>query len=653
MVTVARALGAGEADVAALATRAADAPDRLWALLEAAPEGWLLVLDNADQLDARGGWIRSSHRGLVLVTSRQNDPAAWGPRALIHRVDVLSDRDAAQVLLDLAPEAGDQVHAEALARRLGGLPLALHLAGSHINSGISLRSSFAMYQQALDEEDVGSGLLKSSDSGRDDPRTTVMRTWELSLDDLARQGLPHGRAMLELLSCYAPSVPIPVDLLGNERLASLFASLTADGKDEPRPRWKRVEPVLRGLVRLGLVEALSGGPGMVAVHPVIASVNRAQLTLGWRAQDPGHLLVQTVAVDLMVSAFADLDWELPSDWPRFHQLTPHLHALLEATATHIDRERLEALLGSTSQVVAAHHWSGAITAGAELTHAALKYVPRLGLDNPVTLALRGHLAFETGSHGRWAEAEAIYHDVLEAQVRTLGETDPRTLSTRHELARTVANQGHWAQAESAFRQLLSVRRATLGDEHLDSLVTRHEIARAAANQGRWTEAEREYRAVLEAQRRVLGDDHYPTLITRHELIKAIANQGRWLEAETAFRSLLEDERRVLGEDHRSTLATRHAMATTVVAQGRWAEAERALRAVLEARQRILGVRHPYTLDTRHHLARTFAAQGRWVEAQAALRSVLETSQAVLGPDHPATIGFRAALDLVMKRELPE
>lgn len=159
VVTIARRLGASRTDLERLAAGRGDAPDRLWGLLARAPRRWLLVFDNADHPDVLAGdseqvgngtgWARATERGLVLVTSRHTDPVTWGRQAQVHRLDPLSDREAARVLLDLAPRAGDHEQAESLGRRLGGLPLALHVAGNVLGSGISRWTSFAAYQQAL------------------------------------------------------------------------------------------------------------------------------------------------------------------------------------------------------------------------------------------------------------------------------------------------------------------------------------------------------------------------------------------------------------------------------------------------------------------------------------------------------------------------
>jgi tetratricopeptide (TPR) repeat protein len=608
IVAVARRLGAGAPDIEALEGQAGDGPDRLWALLDGAALPWLIVFDDADDLallsaQADGtGWVRVSRRGLVLVTSRQGEQATWGRQARIHHLNPLSGSVGARVLLDLAPDAGDEHHAEELANRLGGLPLALHLAGSHLGSGLTRWSTFESYQRALEQDPAGAGRLSPDPDtpGAANERAAVMRTWELSLDDLAVHGLPHARTVLRLLSCFAPSVPIPIDLLHMSDMTGLLGdpveSALALGRTE-----MRLDQTLRGLERLGLVNRVKGPPLAVVVHPVIADASRAHLLTPADTQ-PFPAVVQQTAVRILASAAETLDLQRPADRQWFHDMTPHVRALLDVTAPHVDAEHLVTLMRATGRAVIAHQASGATPAAVELLRTALEHAAQLGEDHPTILALRHHLAYQAGRQGRWAEAEAMNRRVLEARRRVLGDDHPDTLATGHNLARSVAGLGRWAEAEAA------------------------------------------YRAVLGAKRRLLGDDHPDTLATRQSLTYVMADQGRYAEAETAYREIIAAMRRLGGDDDPNTLGARHNRASAIANQGRWAEAEVAYRAILDAKRRVLGDRHPYTLSTSHRLAWALAAQGRWQEAEAMYREVLAVRLEVLGPDHPDTLATRRALE---------
>lgn len=136
-------------------------PDVIWQQLESSRR-WLIVLDNVDEpqaVDPGGepvahyrGWIRPNGGGLLLVTSRDTSDQTWGPRAELLRLEPLAVSDAGQVLMDLAPQAGTEEQAGKLAARLGGLPLALHAAGSYLATATSRYRSFDQYRQALDAE---------------------------------------------------------------------------------------------------------------------------------------------------------------------------------------------------------------------------------------------------------------------------------------------------------------------------------------------------------------------------------------------------------------------------------------------------------------------------------------------------------------------
>jgi tetratricopeptide (TPR) repeat protein len=653
LTTVARAIGASDSDLRAIAAQAGDGPDRFWTLLERASPGWLLIFDNADQPDLLAvqgtpiadctGWIRASRRGLVLVTSRQAEQGTWGRQASLLRLASLSDSHAARVLLDLAPCAGDQAEAESLGGRLGGLPLALHLAGTYLSSGISRWSTFASYQRALDMEHAGARLLcpDPDHALASDPRATVMRTWELSLDDLARHGLPQARAVLRLLSCFAPAVPIPLDLLDPTRMDALVA-----GSGHPDVR---VEQALRGLARAGLIETITDRR-CVTVHPVIADTNRAHLDAP-NGSDPSPRLVWRTAASLLAARVGALDWMQATDWARIAGLIPHLEVLLRAPDGNLDAEHLTALMEASRRVIVAHIWGGLVPDAAELTRTAPIHTSELG---------EGRAAVIEGRHRhpgalrprRWEEAEAAFRQVYEARRRSLGDDHPDTLTALHNIGRMLIYQDRAQEAELVNHQVLEGKRRVYGESHAETQVSHVNVALGMAKRGRWVDAEAAFRQVLDVQRRVLRADHPAMLLVRHHIGWTVAHQGRWAEAEAIFRDVLVAKRRIFDENYSSTLATRSELGWTVASQGRWAEAETSFREILQARRRALGEDHPDTLATRHNLAWTMASQGRWREAEAAFADVLAAKRRVLGDDHPFTDTTRRALEAARGRQQP-
>ncbi|GAA3114154.1 tetratricopeptide repeat protein [Streptosporangium carneum] len=571
LAEVARELGGSPTDVESIAKGAAGSPDRLWRLLENAPQEWLLVLDNADNpwvlaaTDSPAGvqdglgWARASRRGLVVVTSRETDPRMWGA-ARLFTVDRLSMTDAAQVLRDLAPEAGDEAEARALARRLDGLPLTLHLAGTYLGSEAAQWPTFAEYAHAL-----------GSAEG-----TVVSRTAEISLDGLARHGIPQARKLLRLASCYAPT-SIPTRIL----------SMTG------------MEEALDGLRGVGLIQK---SPAEITLHPVVTDTNRAHL------EGPE---VRHIAVERLVGALRELRFDLPDHWPRYRMLSQHLLALLDNAAEHVDREHLALLVDAAGVTARAFIGSGAGRAAGILCEAALTHRAALGEEHPAALRAWHYLAWTVADGGDPARAEAIYRNILDVRLRTLGEFHPDTISSRHEFAWIATCLGRWAEAERRYRDTLRDSLRYLGPDEPATLTTHHELAWAIARQGHLAEALSAFRNVLRDRRRVLGNDHPQTLQTEHDLAWITAKQGKWAEAEAMYRDLLR-LRQVLETDHPHVLLARHELAWTIARQGRWSEAESGYRNVLELRGRTMGDDHPETEATRWALSELL--QGRVVDA---------------------------------------
>jgi CRP-like cAMP-binding protein/tetratricopeptide (TPR) repeat protein len=709
MLEVLRELNAPESVIAPVREGARTAAARAWEFLDgehAAGRRWLLVFDGADNpavlagVDATTpadgtGWLRADPAGIVIVTTRNRDPQVWGTGVTLRELKPLDDEVGAEVLRDLAPDVappdgiGSQ-EARELSARLGGLPLALHLAGAYLGSPFARWHSFSDYHQALDSVELPAALADIEGKGTD-LRATVQRTWDLSLDALADDGRPQARPLLLVLSCLASAIPIPAWLLRLPPLADLLARTAGQPQGGPpgdpqAGRSPALREGLQGLSYTGLIEISDGGGpagvNAVTVHPVVADANRSRLS-AMAAAD--RAAVQETAVALLEAAAARLDPARPGDWAAWRLLVPHMNAAIDLLAADLDQAVLARLVAAGAVGTEALLGGGRLAAAEKLAEASVAAAAGLGSDDPAaltargslartqvrrgrctegeelyrdlladrirvqgedhldTLATRHDLAAAIGLQGRYGEAERLYRRLLDEDVRLLGPAHRYTLSARHNLARMTGRQGRYAEAEDLCRQVLDDQRSLLGEEHPDTLATRNSLARITGMSGRYAEAERMYRQVLDQRRRVLGHDHPDTLSTRHRLARMIGLQGRFAEAEELCREVLEDRHRLLGEDHPDNLSTRHRLARMLGMQGRYADAEPLFRQVLATRRRTLGEEHPDTLSTGHRLAWLFGRQGRYTEALELVSKVLGGRRHTLGDDHPDTLAARETL----------
>ena len=654
MIEVLRQLDAPESVIRLVQEGSPIAADRVWEFLDgrhAAGRRWLLVFDNADDpavLAADGvsspadhaGWLRPDPSGVVVVTTRNKSPQAWGPGVAWRELAPLEEADAAQVLADLCPgmtdPGGDQ--ARALGRRLGGLPLALHLAGAYLASPFARWHTFGDYRQALDSVELPAALADLDDPGAQ-ARATIQRTWDLSLDALATGGRPQARPLLLMLSCYATVTPIPAGLLQAQLLAGLLgtnevpAAGANGGMDAVLQR--RLRDGLHGLAVAGLIDITdrgsdTGGP-MVTVHPVVADANRSRLLTSARSD---LALIGTVAVLLVHSAAGQASSTQPASWAAWRSLAPHLAALLGWLAGYLDGETLVTLLDASDHASDALRNSGNPGAAEALARSSIASATRLGNDHVGGLAARLRLAQAIGDQGRNHDAELIYRPLLADQQRLLSADHPETFTTRLGLAWMLECQGRYGEASQVYQQLVTDQQRTLGSLHPDTLTTRNSIARMTGLAGHPAEAEQLARLILADRTSVLGQDDPATLATRHNLGWMIWRQGRYDEAAILLGQVLADRERILGDQHPATLTTRLRLVRVLADQGMLDKAERLCRRVLADRQRILGEDHPSTLTARSVLARITGMQGRYAEAEQVSLQLLADRRRIMRDDHP-------------------
>jgi tetratricopeptide (TPR) repeat protein len=654
LVGLARRVGGSERDIKLIAETSPEAPDLLWSLIELTPRPWLIVVDNADDPSllaaprpygsstptsvADGtGWIRPSPHGLVVVTSRVADPRIWGSRSTkVHRLEVLAESEASDVLLDLilenrgaevatarrppGPGRDETDAARELANVLGGLPLALHLAGSAIGSPYSSWPTISDYLHAYRATGVSMLVPAPDGPSGDDLRATVMHTWELTLDALGAKGLTWARSLLRLLSCFAAAVPIPADLVDPDSTAELLTGVLDPHQLNAPPTSAALRRAREALARTGLVDVVrpvdvdgDRGPSALVIHPLIAETNRWHL-LNRPDEERTTTSVCVTATGLMCRAMTRLPPDDPGNWTELRLLAPHLRPLLGFVATRLAPADLRTLLDTCAQAVNFLELTGSDAAGEQLARQALSLTSTLHPDDTVIADLHFQLAHTFGNRGRWHDAEAEYRLVFESRSRALGADHPRTLSARHQLAWVMANLGKWQDAEAEYRQILAGRRAAHGDEHVRTLSARHQLAWVIGNLGKWSAAQAEFEDIRAIRERLLGAEHKDTLAASHWLAWVAGRQGRWAEAESGFRDVLDKRLRFLGPDHRDTLATRDRLAWAIGNAGRLVEAEMAYREVIDSRRRVLGPNHRDTLATRNQLAWVASRQGRWAEA---------------------------------------
>ncbi len=633
-------------------------PDIAWRLLGALGEPWLLVLDDADDppgtlaLPGRTvtdgtSWLRPpcSPHGTIVVTTRDSSSRTWGdppPTWLrLHTVSALSPADGADVLIELAGDGGgDRSAAFALATRLGGLPLALVLAGRYLSEvselpaswiSAALPSGFTGYLTALDRG------RKNLSSPGEPTLDSLSQTWDLSLNLLARRGLDNAGALLRLLSCLG-SAPVPYELLLRAAVLSSSELFTAMS---PAQLWR----TLRGLADVGLIElpAASEPVRVLALHPVVRQATRRSPHIHRNAAAYLELTIAQLS-----QVVARRDPKQPRDWARWRLLADHCGAPLDLSA----ELGIDAPLGAIRLAAqaagflrAAGHFAEA-DAGYERVVSAAAH--RLPCGDLVLLAVQHDQARLWYDQGRFRDAELLLRDVVEQRSAVLGDDHRDTLTSRHYLARVLRDRGQLPEAEALLAATLDARTRVLGAAHPDRQTSRNGMADLLRLRGELANAREIYQDVLWLRGKILGERHPATLTTRHYLAEVrhhLGDQG----AEAELRTLLSVNREVRGADHPRTLAVVGTLVELLHDAGRLTEAEQLARELVQNQSRVLGAAHPQTLTSKHRLGLILLDRARTAEAMELVTSVLTGRQEVLGPDHPLTVLSRETVEAVRRR----
>ncbi len=286
--------------------------ERLRAALDTLPQRWLLVID-ADDMDVPGpsgeahiGWLRSlvdRPPGMVIMTSRHQ--ASWPPWCELHRVGRLPYGDAGRMLRDVAGErAGPLAAATLLAERLGGLPVALRLAGDYLAA--TPGSTSEALGRALESPGFEPGQV-----------AVVGSLWTVLLAALADDGPPGARALLELM-CQLADTVIPIRLLAPSvlRLDQALASVAEAGPSV----------VVDQLGDAGFIERVE--PDLLRVRPAVREI---VLRSRSRSDDARHLRLVAALLYHTVAAAGPPDE--PAGWADLERLEPHSAALMSAVAS--------------------------------------------------------------------------------------------------------------------------------------------------------------------------------------------------------------------------------------------------------------------------------------------------------------------------------
>jgi hypothetical protein len=534
---------------------------------------WLLIFDNVPRQSGLRGLIPPEGTGDVIVTSRTQ---SWSDPTMVLPVPPLPDNVGAALLLDTSRD-DDAPAARDLVKELGGLPLALHQAGSYVaENPIGLAEYLRLYREHRARLNQ-LGFAPDYD-------LRVGTTWEVSFQMVPE----NAQTVLNVLAWLGPEM-VPLDLL--------LSREPVDGV--PRPVADRVGAVFASEIDyLDAVGALSGY-GLATVTGRDATVHRLIQAVTRDSTEP-----ESAAADWAGAAAALLLAAVPTPpadadkiatWLR---LRPHIEHHLRITPAPESIRSLRLRHWSAQ-------WTGEIGRPLEALAAFAGLIEDqarvLSETHPDALRSRHSQAQWTGESGDFSTAVVLFDEVVALWVQTAEPDHPEALRAVHSSAYWLGEAADPEGACARLRDVLARRERILGARHPDTLRTKHSLAYRTGQTGDYVAACAMLEELLPIRTRILGHDHPHTLRTRYSLAQSLGHSGQLVRARDLTADLLADQTRALGKDHPHTLRTRYNLAHWTGAAGDRAAQRAALTHLLDDQGRILGPEHPDVTLTRQAL----------------------------------------------------
>jgi tetratricopeptide (TPR) repeat protein len=545
-----------------------------------ANEGWLLILDNADDLELVSDLLRRESRGHVLLTTRAHAtgvvgkveitemPPEEGALFLLRRSKLIRLADA----LGAATEA-DRAAATEITREVDGLPLALDQAGAFIEEMSSSPDEYLELYRSEGEK------LRRERGALSTDHAPVTITFSLAFKQVEDKSAAAAD-MIRACAFLAPdAIPEEIFITGASKLGENLASASGGGVN-----------LVKIIGEAGRFSLIRRNPksGTIEIHRLVQQVIKDEMDAEARR------LWAERAVRSLSKAFPLVDYKV---WPLCGKLLPHA----QEASRLIEEYGFES--GEATRLL--NQAGSYCRERAQYAEAEPLLVQSLDIREKIlspehTDVATGlnNLAYLYNEQGKYAEAELMYVRALNIREKTLDPADPRVATSLNNLAQLYRLQGKYEKAEPMYARALSIREKVYGPEHPNVARSLNNLAALYFMQGKYGDAEPLYVRSLNIFEKVLGAEHPHIAISLNNLAYLYDEQGRYEEAEAMYIRSLNIREKVLGPQHPYVATSLNNLALLNKGQGRYEEAELLYMRALGIVEKALGPNHPKSLIMR-------------------------------------------------------
>src|SRR6266566_908970 len=419
-------------------------------------DGWLLIFDNADDLEMARAFLPTDGQGYILLTTRAQATRRIAQRIEIEEMNVdegalfllrratIIDSDAP---LDAASTA-DHTTAREISQAMDGLPLALDQAGAYIEeTDCGLQGYLQLYRMQ------GAQLLRERGELVTDHPEPVATTWSLSFQNV-EQANAAAAELLRFCAFLAPDA-IPEELF-LESAADLGPTLEPIAADP-----SSFNAAFRELLKYSLVQR-DPESSTLSIHRLVQEVLKDQM------DEETQRLWAERAVRAVSSVFPSPEY---TNWDDCRRYLPHAQA---CSALIEQWELLFTEAAGLLNCVGYYLWQRGEYEQVEQLHQRALAIREevLGSEHGDTAIRLNNLATLYDDLRKYDEAEPLYQRSLAIRERVLGADHPDTAQSLNNLAFLYNNQGKYEQAEPLYQRALAIYERVLGPDHPDTTTIR-------------------------------------------------------------------------------------------------------------------------------------------------------------------------------------
>ncbi|MFN6496864.1 MAG: tetratricopeptide repeat protein [Nostoc sp. DedQUE01] len=377
--------------------------------------GWLLIVDNADDIAMLREFLPGGHQGYVLLTTRAQATGIY------QRIEIkkMPPEDGALLLLRraklIAEEAGldgvseeERTLAETISREMDGLPLALDQAAAFIEE---TPSSLAEYLQFYREE--GARLLaERGELAIDHPNVAI--TFSLAFQKVLQRN-PTAGDLIWVCAFLAPdAIPEEIFTEGAAELGENLSQLANKPLDFVK--------VIKEAGRFSLIYRNPTNKTL-DIHRLVQEVLKAEMD-----EDNCRLWAQRT-VYAVTQVFPNVEY---ANWRECDRLLPHAKV-------------------------------------------AIDWISQYQFESETAALLLNETGYYLQERSQYSEAEPLYKKALSLRQRLLGEEHPSVATSYNNLAALYYSQGRYSEAEPLYEKALEIAELCLGVNHPNTITFRENL----------------------------------------------------------------------------------------------------------------------------------------------------------------------------------